>query len=336
MPPDCKKLAHGRLNFSSSMVTDDVKESLKKITNAPPDFADFYTNLENIVEDIYAACVASGVNNAAGKSLDLIAHSTSEQCFLQLGGWTIQADAQSQTTTVDVFTELQNPLKLLNVTRIRLLGCSTAVTDAGQATIAALSNLGLPVFGTNCSVYSADFGPNGFIDGIPTKLAPPTPSVKMALSLDQILRPDAPRANPFGVESIHPLPAQQLAGWRYVSWPRLRLVEPLDAQSSDTLVKLIGPGRSMPGLLTEPAVEYWLPAGPPSQFRVLQILFDWRAIRVYGEALVPKPDLAHAFVNSACYGVKDPKALRRLLSGLRTEPALLDQSDVDTQRRPRS
>ena len=54
-------------------------------------------------------------------------------------------------------------LTRLHVTAVRLLGCETAVTDAGQRTLRMLSHtLGLPVFGTRKPLFKTHSNSAGF------------------------------------------------------------------------------------------------------------------------------------------------------------------------------
>ena len=80
--------------------------------------------------------------------LDLIGHSTRGHRLLRLGQTPI--DMLDPHVAGFFGTLARNQLLTrLHVTAVRLLGCETAVTDAGQRTLRMLSQtLGLPVFGT--------------------------------------------------------------------------------------------------------------------------------------------------------------------------------------------
>lgn len=81
-------------------------------------------------------------------TLDLIGHSTRGHHLLRLGATPIN---MLDPHVAGFFTTLARDRLLagLHVTAVRLLGCETAVTDAGQRTLRMLSQtLRLPVFGT--------------------------------------------------------------------------------------------------------------------------------------------------------------------------------------------
>ena len=81
-------------------------------------------------------------------TLDLIGHSTRGHRLLRLGRTPID---MLDPHVAGFFRALARDqlLTRLHVTAVRLLGCETAVTDAGQRTLRMLSHtLRLPVFGT--------------------------------------------------------------------------------------------------------------------------------------------------------------------------------------------
>jgi len=96
------------------------------------------------------------------RSLDLVGHSTAGHHLLRLG-----------TTPVDMLdpavarffralagTEL---LPALGIIALRLLGCQTAVTDAGRRTVRMLSRtLRLPVYGTLVPLLDSHWRVDGF------------------------------------------------------------------------------------------------------------------------------------------------------------------------------
>jgi hypothetical protein len=99
---------------------------------------------------------------SAPLTLDLIGHSTRGHRLLRLG-----------TTPIDMldhrvagfFRELAGSrlLPRLQVTAVRLLGCDTAVTEAGQRTLRMLAQtLRLPVFGTLVPLLKSHSNAAGF------------------------------------------------------------------------------------------------------------------------------------------------------------------------------
>src|SRR5262245_17647358 len=82
------------------------------------------------------------------RSLDLLGHSTSGHHLLRLGRTPIDMlnPAVSRYFQGLAASEL---LPALGISAVRLLGCETAVTDAGHRTIRMLARaLGMPVYGT--------------------------------------------------------------------------------------------------------------------------------------------------------------------------------------------
>src|SRR5262249_13078306 len=96
------------------------------------------------------------------KTLALIGHSTPDRSMLLLGDWVI--DTASSTVTA-FFRELaqHDVLPQLGVRAVRLLGCQTADTGRGRATICKLAEiLGVEVQGTTHLIYSAHYAAEGF------------------------------------------------------------------------------------------------------------------------------------------------------------------------------
>jgi hypothetical protein len=119
-------------------------------------------DLEKLLERLL---IESGrVDAIVPKTLDLIGHSRAAASLLTLGDWVIDAATPSVAA---FFRELADHdiLPRLGIHALRLLGCGTADTGQGRATICALSDiLGLEVYGTNHLLYDAHYGPHGFRD----------------------------------------------------------------------------------------------------------------------------------------------------------------------------
>jgi hypothetical protein len=95
-------------------------------------------------------------------TLDLIGHSTRGHRLLRLGRTPID---MLDPRVADFFATLARDqlLTRLHVTAVRLLGCETAVTDAGQRTLRMLSHtLRLPVFGTTKPLLKTHSNSAGF------------------------------------------------------------------------------------------------------------------------------------------------------------------------------
>lgn len=95
------------------------------------------------------------------RPLDLIGHAAEDDRLLRLGDLVIDG---RDPDVICLFHDLRHRGRLarLHVGAVRLLGCCTAITSAGRATVLALADvLGLPVYGTNQRVHSLHFGPVG-------------------------------------------------------------------------------------------------------------------------------------------------------------------------------
>jgi hypothetical protein len=94
--------------------------------------------------------------------LDLIGHSTRDHRLLRLGSTPV---SMLDPGTAAFFAALAGTgvLARLRVTAVRLLGCETAVSDAGQRTVRMLSRaLGLPVYGTLVPLLKSHWDAAGF------------------------------------------------------------------------------------------------------------------------------------------------------------------------------
>jgi hypothetical protein len=95
-------------------------------------------------------------------TLDLIGHSTRGHRLLRLGQTPID---MLDPHVAGFFATLARDqlLTRLHVTAVRLLGCETAVTDAGRRTLRMLSHtLRLPVFGTTKPLFKSHSNSAGF------------------------------------------------------------------------------------------------------------------------------------------------------------------------------
>ncbi|MER6434676.1 hypothetical protein ABT272_45310 [Streptomyces sp900105245] len=95
-------------------------------------------------------------------NLDLIGHSTNGHHLLRIGNTVIN---MLDPAVADFFRHLADSdlLEHLNVTAVRLLGCSTATTPSGRRTMRMLSaELGLPVYGTTKMLLRGHFTTQGY------------------------------------------------------------------------------------------------------------------------------------------------------------------------------
>lgn len=95
-------------------------------------------------------------------TLDLIGHSTRGHRLLRLGRTPVD---MLDPVVAGFFRELAGDGTLARnaVTAVRLIGCETAVTDAGQRTMRMLArSIGVPVYGTLVPLLKSHFSADGF------------------------------------------------------------------------------------------------------------------------------------------------------------------------------
>lgn len=246
------------------------------------------------------------------KTLDLIGHSNPGKSLLMLGDWVI--DAGNPTVTA-FFRELadHDVFARLGITALRLLGCRTADTGAGRATIVALADLlGLEVFGTRALIYSLHYDAGGFADERSYVLVGSS-----ELRDQESGRDERPTASPWpqvlDIDSLPETTTRISSGpWahRTASEPQMREVLRLVKRRD---------GAQMPGLLSAPLCEIVFPGHAVGTFRRAQVVLDGEFVRFY-----PRGDSSPGVI----WAVDDPHALVQLVEQL---PA----HSVAAQRMPR-
>lgn len=255
------------------------------------------TDLEEVLGRLLDA--ARDGAHVAPKTLDLIGHSTGGAQLLQLGDWVID---HCTATVTAFFRELadQDVLARLGIRAIRLLGCQTADTDHGRATVTCLSDIvGMEVYGTRELIYSAHYDATGFREECAHVLV-------CASDLRQADREPATLVTRYPrMLDIDALPATPLAALA-PAWPRW--VANIDV--AGRLLQLVrrAEGAHMPGLLASPACEVAMPSARPGRYHVVQVLLDGDFVRVY-------PDGADQ--PGVVYPVSDARALLQLVATLR-------------------
>jgi hypothetical protein len=107
------------------------------------------------------AALAEGLPPAGPRTLDLIGHTVGGARLLRLGDLVLDADDPASFAPL-ARLRADGHLHRLTISAVRLLGCGTATTDAGRATIRALAAaVALPVHGTTQLVHAIHFGPAG-------------------------------------------------------------------------------------------------------------------------------------------------------------------------------
>jgi hypothetical protein len=254
---------------------------------------------------------AAGSRPVACKTLDLIGHTRADDCLVTLGQWVIDI---ANATVSAFFRGLadHDVLPRLGVTALRLLGCHSAETDRGRATLLGLRDLlGLEVYGARQVLYAAHYGPQGFRD-----------CWDFLLVGASELAPDAgehdatPAGDPYPrMLDIDALPAVVLRE-RDVPGQRGALIV-ASAVAAREILRLIrrAEGARMPGLLTAPLHELALPAAAPGSYHVAHVLLDGEFLRFYPDGMA---------ATGVVYPVDDAAELRRVVAGLSPAAALTD------------
>jgi len=243
----------------------------------------------------------------ARKTLDLIGHTRTSGALLALGDWVI--DVASPTTTA-FFRGLADHAVLprLGVHAVRLLGCNTAITAAGRATIRKLAEvLELEVWGASQLLCSAHWGADGFRREWGFLLAEAG-----QLTAEGAAPPSAgsrPPAEPYPrVLDVDALPAIALAP---SALPR-RIAEVAEARQILQLVRR-REGAIMPGLLAAPSVELALPARALGTYHVAHVLLGGEFLRFYPDGMASQ---------GIVFPIEDAAALRHLVNALLPDPYL--------------
>jgi hypothetical protein len=241
-----------------------------------------------------------GAEAIAPKTLDLLGHSTARTSLLRLGDWVIDAASPAVATWFRELAE-RRVLPRLGIHAVRLLGCKTAETGPGRATICALSDLlGVEVYGTNHLLHEGHYDEHGFRD-IWGFLLVGARELRRTAGEHAVTRQAdrGPRTLDLDALPAHPLGPQP------ARWPR-RVVPPSAARQLLQLIRRDA-GAPMPGLLATPSCELALLSAKPGAYHVVDVLFEGAFVRFYPDG-VAAPGVA--------YPVDDAHALRRIVDGL--------------------
>lgn len=235
---------------------------------------------------------------ATPRTLDLIGHSTPNKSLLTLGDWVI--DAGSSTVTA-FFRELaeQQVLSRLGVTALRLLGCNTAQTGQGKATLRALARiLELPVYGTTEPIFASHYDEHGYRADFAHHLVE-------AATVDH--HEPAPTRKLIGAGTVQSLDIDGLPASSSLApsgdWTHRMATEAELGQILRHVSRSVG--AEMPGLLSQPVCELIFPIAT-NQYGRMQVVLDGQFVRVYPRTRGP------GFV----YAVTDVRALMGLIAEL--------------------
>lgn len=283
-------------------------------------------DLTRIAQTIGTAVIASGragleaaLGDLAGlakrlpsarRTLDLIGHTRTSDSLLSLGDWLIDGD---DAETIAVFRRLADgALPRLGIHAVRLLGCHSATSARGRATIGRLAGvLGLDVMGATQLLHAGYYRAGGFDDRWDFLLVSagelhtaPLRAI-CAVPGDGAHVPYTGHVGP-RVLDVDALPAVGLDA-HTAPCPRYVATEHT-AQQILTLVRC-REGAPMPGVAASPSLEIALPSREPGAYHIAHVVLG-AFLRFYpdgmtGTALVfpiADADALHRLVNASRAG----------------------------------
>jgi hypothetical protein len=252
------------------------------------------------LEGLFGRLLHAGEGTAAvAKTLDLFGHSTASGSLLRLGDWVIDTGSPAELA---FFRHLaaRDVLPRLGIHAVRLLGCNTATTLTGRATVCTLAAvLGVEVFGTKDLLYEAHHDEDGFLDAWSFLL----------VSATDLRRSTAIPTTPPGAESLELLDLEVVPALPLVPGaahaPR-RIAAPAAVRQILRLIRRDA-GAWMPKG-PAPSCELALPsATTPGAYHLAYVLLDNAFLRFH----------PHGFsAPGVVYPVDDPYALRCVLEQL--------------------
>ncbi len=225
-------------------------------------------------------------------AIDLIAHAY--EGVLEFGTWQI-------TSTDQISIMLEGEWKNRSPSEIRLLGCNTALTTAGQAAMRHLKsvfrekNTDVRVYGAKTMLFAYDFGPEGFqtddelveVDALPEAIDPPF----LSDVVDRWFARFPPVGGPTTISvlrnSLRTETFDEARAARIKPWVENRGVvqqSPSDSGIDDLFSEFGGSIVRAPGLLEHPDSEQLYPAGFVNGERVFHRVTTFRGgafVRVY-------------------------------------------------------
>jgi hypothetical protein len=243
----------------------------------------------------------------AAKTLDLIGHTRSRGSLLALGDWVIDT---TSPVTAAFFRGLadHDVLPRLGIRALRLLGCNTAATPQGRATIRRLADLlGIDVLGARQLLHVGHWGPAGFRDEWQFLLAEAGEHDRADAAAAPAVAA-GPNGSPYPrFFDIDALPSAPLT--RHSPRYSRRIATPPAARAILQLVRR-REGAQMPGLLAQPSCELALPAVAADSYYIADVLLDGQFLRFY-------PDGPAA--SGILFPVDDAEALGAIIAALPRE-----------------
>jgi hypothetical protein len=240
--------------------------------------------------------LVTGAAHAVGpRTLDLVGHTRSAS-LLVLGDWVIDG---ADPATMAWVRELarSDALPRLGIRALRLLGCNTAATPRGCATMFALADaLGIEVHGSSQLLHAGHYDDAGFRECWSFLL-----TAASALRA-RASRPPASRHPHPRVLDLAALPAVGLGAFAARAPRRL-----VDAATAREILRLVRrrEGARLPG--ATPACELALPSTEPHAYHIADVLLDGEFLQFYPDGMA---------ATGIAFPVEDARALRRVVAGL--------------------
>lgn len=152
----CRGPGERRIHVSASPADGELARLIERVADSRP--IERLAGLRHLLDRLHRC--RGCVPRAGRRTLDLLAHATPDR-LLQLGSTVLDPRRPGVRR---VFEEMarDSVLPRLGIHEVRLLGCETAMSRAGQAAIRALTEiLGVRVVGTTRPLYAAHFDATG-------------------------------------------------------------------------------------------------------------------------------------------------------------------------------
>jgi hypothetical protein len=216
--------------------------------------------------------LAREATSSIPRSLDLIGHSTPDHSLLVLGDWVIDGTRSKVSSFFRGLADAE-VFARLGIQSIRLLGCETAVTQIGRASITAIAEVtNVECFGTLQVIDATSYDADGYrVDR--HSLLYSSNDIRRQPAMSFVKRGGEPYTRVLDIEMLAASPLGIAP-----SHPR-KLATPNEARRILALVRRDA-GAQMPGLLT-PSCELALPSNKPGWFYRLEIVLDGEFVRVF-------------------------------------------------------
>ncbi len=294
-------LSRSRISLVTSYPDAEVTRLTRLLVDPLP--IDGRASLERTLGEL---ATVAGNHSSQARTLDLIGHATADG-LLRLGDWVVDGDSPTVNAFFRGIADVEL-LPRLNVTSVRVLGCSTAVGARARRTLRTLAELlGLEVLGTLGPIYSLHYDADGFGEQWRFLLsrASEVPASPLILpSGDGTVSDDAATLALLRLLDIDALPRVPL---RAVGSTPRKVVTNGPARELLSLVDRTR-GAQMPGLLAIASHELALLADA-SECHIAEVILDGHFLRVFPDG-PEKPGIV--------YPVSDARHLLSLVAALPT------------------